>query len=392
MDDEDWRRTDIRALKLDRYNPSPTHPGESSDDTIDSSQTEENGLWIVDGAVLSEPKATESSVIFCSLAVAAAEHAELIRPCLGHSGDDSGSLARFELFATAFLQGGTFVYVPPNTVVQEPLRIHEVSAQDGRANTAHVIVIAGRGSEVSVIREQYSKDSEASTLCADRIDVIAEAGASVSFCNIQNWNQRTWSFSSQRASQAADSNVQLIVGEFGSRLRKTNQDVSITGSGGNVDMLGAMVADGTQLVSPSTLQSHEAPHTRSDLLYRGAVLDSARTVWRGNIRVHPQAQKTDAYQAQHNLVLSGEARADAIPGLEIEADDVRCTHGATMGRIDPEQLFYLKCRGIAEPAARRMIIDGFFDPVLERIRSEAARDILADGIAAKLWSSSRTAR
>jgi len=179
---------------------------------------------------------------------------------------------------------------------------------------------------------------------------------------------------------ARDASLQWTIGALGSRLAQVNQHVKLDGAGANVQVNGAMFTEGKQHLTYNTLQHHRAPSCKSDLLYKGGLQDASRLVWRGMIKVDKDAQKTDAYQRDDNLMLSDAARADSIPGLEIEADDVRCTHGATAGRVDDEQLFYAQARGLSRKEAARLIVSGFFQQVFDRITIENVREALATAI------------
>jgi Fe-S cluster assembly protein SufD len=202
--------------------------------------------------------------------------------------------------------------------------------------------------------------------------------------DLQNWGSGVWSFSHERALLARDARLRWTVAGLGSRLSKVNQEVVLEGQGADAEVNGVLFTDGAQHLSYHTRQHHQAPHTHSDLLYKGVLEDRSRIVWRGMIRVDPDAQKTDAYQRNDNLVLSRNARADSIPGLEIEADDVRCTHGATAGRVDDDQVFYSMCRGLSRDEAVHMIVEGFFRGVYDRIGLESVAEGLDRAVADKI--------
>jgi Fe-S cluster assembly protein SufD len=202
--------------------------------------------------------------------------------------------------------------------------------------------------------------------------------------NIQNWDASTWHFSRERALVGPDAALQWTVGGLGARVAKVNQEVALTGEGAHAQVNGVMFTTGRQHLAYFTRQDHQAPHTRSDLLYKGGLKDHSRIVWKGMIRVEKDAQKTDAYQKDDNLILSDHARADSIPGLEIEANDVRCTHGATAGRVDDDMIFYAQSRGVARDTAIRLIVEGFFANVYDRITLEPVREALRQAVADKM--------
>jgi Fe-S cluster assembly protein SufD len=198
--------------------------------------------------------------------------------------------------------------------------------------------------------------------------------------NLQDWGQNVWHFAHQHARLGRDASLQWTVGALGSRLAKVNQQVALAGKGADCQVNGVMFTEGRQHLSYHTLQHHQAESCRSDFLYKAALQDKSRTVWRGMIKVDRNAQKTDGYQRNDNLLLSNQCRADAIPGLEIEADDVRCTHGATTGRVDDELLFYAQSRGFTRKEAVRLVVSGFFQQVFDRITIESVREALGQAI------------
>jgi Fe-S cluster assembly protein SufD len=216
------------------------------------------------------------------------------------------------------------------------------------------------------------------------VELIVGREAKLRFVNIQNWDAGTWHFSRERALVGADAALQWTVGGLGSRLAKVNQDVALVGKGSKAQVNGVMFTTGRQHLAYFTRQDHQAPHTTSDLLYKGGLREKSRIVWKGMIRVEKDAQQTNAYQKNDNLVLSDAARADSIPGLEIEANDVRCTHGATAGRVDEEMIFDAQSRGVDRETAIRLIVEGFFANVYDRITLEPVRDTLTEAVASKL--------
>ena len=216
------------------------------------------------------------------------------------------------------------------------------------------------------------------------VEIIVGRGAKLRFVNIQNWDLGTWHFSRERALVGPDAALQWTVGALGARLAKVNQEVALAGPGAAAQVNGVMFTTGRQHLAYFTRQDHAAPHTTSDLLYKGGLKDRSRVVWKGMIRVEKDAQRTDAYQKNDNLVLSETARADSIPGLEIEANDVRCTHGATAGRVDEDMIFYARSRGVSRAEAIRLVVEGFFANVYDRITLEPVRETLRKAVASKL--------
>ena len=219
---------------------------------------------------------------------------------------------------------------------------------------------------------------------AGLVEIHVGSGANLRFVELQSWGEHVWNFTHERARVHQDGNLDWIFGALGSHLTKNFSDLDLVGTGATGRMSGFYFTDGDQHLDHDTQQNHLAPNTTSDLLFKGALKDHSRSVWQGMIYVAPGAQKTDGYQANRNLVLSEKARADSIPGLEILADDVRCTHGATVGKIDPEPIFYLLSRGIAYPDAERLIVEGFFDPIMQRIPFDGVRERFQQAILEKM--------
>src|SRR4030081_1508447 len=207
-------------------------------------------------------------------------------------------------------------------------------------------------------------------------EIFVGEGAEVGYIAIQKWGRHAWHFSDQRARLEKDSTLRLFNVTLGARFSKTRVEASLVGQGSSAELKGIYFASGEQFFDFHTLQDHQVGNTRSDLLFKGALQDTARTVYAGLIRIEKGAARSDAYQANRNLVLSDHAKATSIPMLEIDNNDVRCTHGATVGPVDPEHMFYLRSRGIPEPTAKRMLIQGFFGAVLERIPFEHARNLV----------------
>jgi len=202
--------------------------------------------------------------------------------------------------------------------------------------------------------------------------------------NLQDWGHNVFEFSHQRARVDANGQLDWVTGQMGGKLIKAFMEIDLDGAGSWGRMSGLYFPDGQQLMDLDTQQNHNAPHTTSDLLFKGVLKDQARSVWQGMIKALPGAQKTDGFQANRNMILGRQARADSIPGLEIQADDVRCTHAAAVGQIEEELLYYLMSRGIPRHEAEKLVVDGFFVPVLDRIPFENVRDRMMAYVERKL--------
>jgi Fe-S cluster assembly protein SufD len=235
--------------------------------------------------------------------------------------------------------------------------------------------------------ETSSLSETAGGLHLGAIEILQQPGSNLRFVKLQDWGQNVWHFAHQKVDVDRDATLQWTVAALGGKLSKVNQTVELIGEGASCQVNGVMFAERKQHVAYHTLQHHAAPHCRSDFLYKAALQDKARTVWRGMIKVEPEAQKTDGYQRNDNLLLSGNCRADSIPGLEINADDVRCTHGATSGMVDEELIFYAQCRGLTRKEAIRLIVSGFFQQVFDRITIDSVREALSQAIAVRVRES-----
>ncbi len=383
--DEEWMRTDIRLFKLDKYNLN----GESDQPLpapVLAEGVELAGQSVsMDGVVQDwnlDPALAQQGVIFGSLADLVGEHGNLIKKHL-LSRAVNPHFDRFSALHAAFWSSGVFLYVPRGVVLDRPLH-HFAALSDGGSDLGHTLVVLEDGAEATLLSESASTHPQAGGLNCGAVEIIVGDNAHLRYVNLQDWGQGTWQFGHQKAIVGKDASIQWTVGALGSRLSKVNQHVVLAGAGANCQVNGVMFTENKQHLSLHTLQHHKAPHCTSDFLYKAALQDSSRTVWRGMIKVDPGAQKTDGYQRNDNLLLSTQARADSIPGLEIEADDVRCTHGSTSGRVDEELIFYARSRGFTRTEAIQMIVTGFFQQVFDRITIESVRNALGLAIARRV--------
>ncbi len=389
--DEEWRRTDIRAFKLDSFAPpAPKQAGPEDSASLQSlwqsmSGHYATGIEQVNGGVTRVADRSKlQGAIFVDLNQAVKDYPELVERCLLTQAVSPSSDA-FSALHAAFWTSGTLLYVPKGVKVEAPLFSLVGLAREGRVDLEHTLIVLEEGAQATLIRETASRDRDSSqALHLGAVEILVGRGAKLRFVNIQNWDEHTWHFSRERAVVGPDAAIQWTVGGLGSRLAKVNQEVALVGEGSRAQVNGVLFTSGRQHLAYFTRQDHAAPHTSSDLLYKGGLKDKSRIVWKGMIRVEKDAQRTDAYQKNDNLVLSDEARADSIPGLEIEANDVRCTHGATAGRVDEEMLFYCESRGIERETAIRLIVEGFFANVYDRITLEPVRETLRQAVASKL--------
>ena len=384
--DEEWMRTDIRLLRLDKFGL----PGESAAGAAVPSGLLTRGVKLggnviaKDSSPLSanlDEKWARRGVLFGSLDELVLEHGELVRKHLFRAVDPQHD--KFAALHAAAWGGGSLLYVPRGVVIDEPLHVLSVLSQ-GTADFGHALVILEDGAEATLLAETVSLGEGAGGLHCGAVELLLAPAAKLRYVNLQNWGTGVWHFAHHKALVGADAALQWTIAALGSKLAKVNQHVALVGHGANAQVNGVMFTEGKQHLSYHTLQHHEAPSCRSDLLYKAALQDVSRTVWRGMIRVDAGAQKTDGYQRNDNLMLSDHARSDSIPGLEILADDVRCTHGSTTGRVDDEQIFYARTRGLTRKEAVRIVVAGFFQQVFDRITIESVREALGEAIGRRI--------
>ena len=258
------------------------------------------------------------------------------------------------------------------------------NAADGGSLFWRLLVVAEAGSRFTLIEEYASARPDVAGYSNAVVELFVEERAKLEYVSLQNLSKQTWHFASHHARVERDAELDWVAGGFGSKKGKTRIQNDLAGPGAVSRVTGAYFADAEQHLDYDTFQEHMAPNTESDFKFKGALRDEASTVWRGMIRVERDAQKTNAYQENRNLLLSKSAHADSIPGLEILANDVRCTHGATLGQVDREQLFYLMARGLPRAEAERLIVRGFFQDVLDRIELEPVREALGNALEARI--------
>ena len=380
LKDEPWRRTDIHNLDRGSFKI----PGKDAyldleplpDGLLEPIVGGEHGGEIVllpGGAKVSlSSELANKGVVFTDLQTAEIRYPDLVAKINGQIVREDED--RFAAIAGALANTGIVLYIPRGVQIEQPL--HSVLWGPGKnlAYLSHLLIWVDDGASVTYVHESASNTEKGAQSFHDGIvEIRVGNGASLRFVELQSWGEHVWNFSHERVKVERDGNLDWIFGAIGSHLTKNFSDLDLVGQGATGRMSGFYFTDHDQHLDHDTQQNHLAPNTTSDLLFKGALQDKSRSVWQGMIYVAPGAMKTDGYQANRNLVISPKARADSIPGLEILADDVRCTHGATVGKIDAEQVFYLLSRGIPKEEAERLIVEGFFDPIMQRIPFEGVQ-------------------
>ena len=291
---------------------------------------------------------------------------------------------KFAAHNAALWKHGLLVHVPRGVVLEQPLYVRITNAVEGGSLFWRLLIVAEPESRFAVIEEYASSAPDLSSYSNAAVEIVVQQTAKVEYVSVQNLSRGTYHFASHHARVERDAELDWVTGGFGSAKGKVRIQNDLAGPGATSRVTGAYFVDGTQHLDYDTFQEHMAPSTTSDFAFKGALRDTARAVWRGMIRVEEGAQKTNAYQENRNLLLSKTAHADSIPGLEILANDVRCTHGATLGQVDREQLFYLMTRGLSRAEAERLIVRGFFQDVLDRVELEPVREALAAALEARI--------
>jgi len=384
--DEGWRFSNYTALTLDGFHLPPA---------VKAEQIAHREIGVTGAGTLllannrlahHEPLAAELAqrgVIFDSLQHALLQHGDLVKSHLLAQPSKLGS-DKFAALHEAFLEDGAFIYVPKGVKAELPLGVFHYVCGSGAAVFPHTLVIAEENSQVTVA-DFFRSDAgvQSSQFACGGNDLYAGHGAQVTYVAMQDWSRDTLSFQFNAIVARRDAKVLSLNLHAGARQARHESLSQLQAPGAHSEMLALTIAHGTQEFDQRTLQIHQAPNTSSNLLYKNALLDQAKTIFSGLIVVDPDAQKTDAYQSNRNLMLSDEAEANSLPGLEIQANDVRCTHGATSARIDAEQEFYLEARGISPAQAQELLVFGFFEEVLGKIENAQLHDTLANIIREK---------
>lgn len=392
--DEGWRFSNRATLTLDGFAPVAAFATPASGTPeIDVGVALESSLarlTFLDGALVSRQALPSDlaarGVVVATLSEALVKHSEILRHHFMAQPQKLGS-EKFAALHTAFVSEGAFIYVPKGVELTAPIVITHATRGAGAAVFPHTLVILEEASKATVVDIFASLDRDSApaqpaaeapprAFACGANDLYANHGAQLTYAAVQLWSSETLSFQLNSTVVRRDARVQSLNLHLGARQARHESLSQLQAPGAFSEMLAVTVASGDQEFDQRTLQIHQAPNTRSDLLYKNALLDTARTIFSGLIVVDPDAQKTDAYQSNRNLMLSDRAEASSLPGLEIQANDVRCTHGATTSQIEPEQLFYLQARGINPAKAHQLLVFGFFEEVLNRLDNDALHTLL----------------
>jgi len=392
-----WEFTDLSKLDLSAYGPAESANGAAPDSATGGALAipeGSTGLTQVDGSIVGEigdvisqlsegsGNARPGGPVVVPLDAAAAHFPDLVGERLGTIVSGEGD--PFVTINEAGWTGGALVYVPRNSRPSRPISLTAIQGASGRSLNWRTLIVLEEGAEAEVWERYLSADAEAASLFNGVTELIVGPGANLRYVCGQALSPATWVFATQRAEVARDASLEWVALGFGSANGKIRMETKLAGRGASAKVTGAYIGNGRQHLDYDTTQEHAAEDTISDLAFRGVLDGRSTAVWRGMINVDKGAQRTDAFQACRNLLLSKRAHADALPGLQIEADDVACTHAAAIAQIDPEQLFYLTSRGLDREIASELIVGGFLAELVERVPEGAVADALAGALEARL--------
>jgi Fe-S cluster assembly protein SufD len=383
-----WEFTDLSGLELDDYRPANGAGGDEPTQAValpfgiapadSASWLEQRDAQLIpaDGQGLPE------GVIVSTLEDAAEQHPELIAKHLGSVVGEDGDV--FVARNDAGFTGGALVYVPRNVVVEAPIVLTALQTQPGSELHRRTLIVLEEGAQAEVWEQYVSGSDELDAVLNVVSELVVGDAANLRYVCAQDLSEKSWIFGAQRAEVGRDGRLDWVALGFGSAGGHVRMETRLNGEGADARVTGAYASHGRQHIDFDTTQEHAAPNTTSDLAFRGVLQGRSSAVWKGNIIVDPGAQKTDAFQESRNLLLSKRAHADAIPGLEIQANDVRCTHAAAVAQVDPEQLFYLRSHGLPEDDAKRLVIEGFLSALVERFEPGSVREVLGETLERRL--------
>jgi Fe-S cluster assembly protein SufD len=363
-----WEFTDLSGLDLSAYQPAPAQ---------DTGELQIEPLF-----ELATASVLPDGVLVTTIDDALREHGELVRRRLG------SVVAANDVFTilndSAEYRSGSFVYVPSGVVVKEPIVLTAAQAQPRTLLNRRTLIVLEEGAQAEVWEQYLSASGDLDGVFNAVTELVVGDNAHLRYVCGQRLSERSWIFGAQRAEVGRDGSLDWVALGFGSARGRVRMETWLGGPGADARITGAYASHARQHMDFDTTQEHAAPSTTSDLAFRGVLQGRSTAVWKGNIIVDPGAQKTDAFQESRNLLISKRAHADAIPGLEIQANDVRCTHAAAVAQVDPDQLFYLRSHGLREDVAKRLVIEGFLAALVERFEEGPVRQQLSDVLERRL--------
>ncbi len=390
---ESWRFGNIKGLGVDSYKlATPANEAIREDILSRSNKIKEisGQLTFANDDLIGEAEISEElkakGVLFEPLERAFANHPEILEEFFMAQEAELGS-EKFAALHTALNRNGTLLFVPANVEIELPLMAYHWASGENAAVFPHTLIIAKDNAKVTLFDFFRSAEEETAQLACGVSTVYAGSGANVEYHYVQNWNEQSLSFNNLTTVAGRDATIRAFGTNLGSKHARNENHSVIEGAGSYVDIDSLAIVHDSQELDQRTLQTHNAPNSRSDLLFKNALLDTSKTIFSGLIKVAEEAQQTDAYQTNRNLLLSSDAEANSLPGLEILANDVKCSHGATTGQIDPDELFYLLARGIPKNVAQQLLVYGFFEEILEKISNEELAEFHRELISQKFLNS-----
>ena len=379
-----WRFSSVDKLDLSNYVLGAKLPEATRESILDRSTgigAAAGRLIFADDQLLRRDPVDESlqqlGVLLKPLERALIEHEDLFREHFMAQPATLGS-AKFAALHETFVNSGTFIYVPRGVEIELPIEIFHWLHGENAAVFPHTLLIADELSKVTVIEHFRSADPDRPGFACGVNDLVVGRGAKVTYVCTQDWNERVVALQMNATTVDRDASALSLNAHLGGAYSRFESLSRLTGEGAHSELLAVAVADGAQEFDARTLQDHVSPHATSDLLYKNALSDRARTTFGGLIRVEPHAHFTDAYQKVRNLLLSDDAEANSMPGLEILADNVKCSHGATSGQVGEDEMFYLLSRGISIPVAKQLLVSGFLNEVVDRLENPAITGFIHD--------------
>ncbi len=396
--DEAWRRTNLRRVKWGKFvlntaSSLVSHTSKALTDlpdqvqyALDAERPAAGRMVVANNQVVFygiDPAVAEKGVIFTDLSTAVLKHPDLVQKYLAAEAVPASN-GKFAALSTALWQAGVFLYIPKNVAIKDPFQVAYILEGEGSVSLPRSLIIGAQSSEATIIEEFVSLGQHKQALNVGVVEIYAEADAQIRYVDIQRWGDDLYNFNIKRSVGQNDSNVIWETGQLGGRLTKTYFDSFLPGNGASMEFNGIYFMEGKQHLDLDFLIQHIGVATNGDLLLHGALKDTARNVFIGLIKIDPTGQQTNSYLKNENLMLDDTARADSIPSLEIEANDVRASHAATIGKIVEEYVFYLMSRGIPRDTAVRMVVEGFFYKVFDRMYNKRVREKLFNAVSAKI--------
>ncbi len=382
--DEQWRFATLNRNVLNQIVPGNGVDAETADRLASRSSfiADHAGQYVfadnqlIDSTPL-DPELAEKGVRFVNLETALRDHTDLIEPIFLQAQAELGS-EKFVALHKALVTNGTFLFVPRGVEMSKPVVAVYWSSAASTAVFPHTLILAEDNTSVNLVDIFLSDNPEAAGFACSMANIHGGANSRVMRKVVQDWNENTFSFQNDLTIAERDSVVKNVAVNIGALKSRYENMCRIVGPGADVKMYSLTVGEKHQEFDQRTLQVHEAPHATSDLLYKNSLMDECRTIFSGLIVVDDEAQQTDAYQTNRNLLLDHTAEANSLPGLEIKANDVKCSHGATTARLEEEELFYLMARGIPERTAKRLLVFGFFEEIIEKVSNQELAEKIRD--------------